>query len=587
MDKVAVNGTIVRVIDNGGHSGGRPWRALVQNSITGNTTHISLSRSPDLEAGDSISFTGELRSGFIPFRVDGKRIDIPPQVILSDDNAYGRMELLKSNRLVHFSASDNSPVLSNLHTGGDNRVSVVRRSGKGSDPAVNWIVERYSQKEVADYRGPVIILDPAMCSGIKRSDDHKSELPFVVTAAVDYIKQSALAGRAGANTAFDMNDAMQRRWGVIIPRSMVHDPLSEWRGFVGVNYNLFPSRLLSPSSAFRITLAHEMAHVVQSRYGITSDMAECFADSAALMMFVIDGGEPEEARLYAHQRAAGIFQIPGIYTTGQACHAAITEALRMRARAFPEFPSSHCILEAAARITRRNLPPSAEDMEKALNQLPSRNVRDAIGGRMFEEWLKSLHEPLRTAFITGREGLLMCSLAAGTSKAAVSVLVSGWNDIAAHLENSGLGVLHDKLQRTLLESCERIMSYGGTPEAMSVLKTVASYRIPCPEKMSEVVLSDGTVVPGSPDSMTSLWETSVSERTDILRNSMREAAMSEEAAIRMCDAAMSLLLDADDRDSLPDDVFFDAQWAWAASLPENRYMLDSRNETDKRQWAGV
>ena len=576
-ERAAVDGTVVRVLDSGCRETGRPWRALVQDRAVDNIIHITLDRASDLREGDSIAFDGRVVCPFSAVRVGKLNLDMPRQITMDEADAKARLSFLRSARTLEVSTSDGGPALGiEREEPGQGVMQVIHRPRRGADPAVNWVVERFSERGAAERRGPVIILDPALCS----SGHAPSAMPFITLGSIKYLEVSSSTGRAGVKMLLDTpHHPRPRWWGVVMPLSLVHDPLEEWRGCVGKYSGLLPRAMQSFDTTLRLSLAHEMAHVIQHAYGVpradgASAAAECFADSASILLYLLDGGSADEARLYAHQRAASALMFPGNYSTGEACHAAIAEARKLMKNGTRV--TTHEILLSAAKISRERQPPAKDELVDAEKALPRGGSWDKVEWSGLKDWLLALPDHIRGTFELAVEGVHACALPRGHGHEAANVVMQAWDSMSHRLGQVGMQSLRVELQARLDTSCQTMLEKDTQPDDKIMALALLGHRVNSTGPDRKARIRSHVVASSEPDSMEQFWSLTPSARIEAMRTARVEASEgNEEAVIRMGEAAMSLMLDARVRLELDDEDYDEAAAAWAASLPDGRTLLAS------------
>lgn len=575
---VYVDGTVVRVLDRGCRDEGRPWRALVQDRTVDNLIHVTLDRGTNLAEGDSLSFHGRSLCCFETIQVDALALDIPQQITMDDEDAQARLSLIGADRTLKVTTSDGDVAVHMPDVANDaipGSADIIRRPRKGSDPAVNWVVKRFSERGASERRGPIIVLDPALCA----SGQIANGLPFVNAGGLEYLQRSARDGRAGVKMLLDSpSHPRPRWWGVVVPPSLIQDPLEEWRGFVGRWSGLLPRALLDFDTSLRLSLAHEMAHVVQYAYGIpmvsgSSAAAECFADAAAVLLLILDGGSAQEARLYAHQRSAGALMFPGHYSTGAACHEAISQARRLMST--QRHTTTHEALVLAARIAREYAPPAVELLDKAEAGLPRGGAWHKLGWNGFDDWLAVQTPHVATTFRLAAEGVRACAQAPGDGMRAGQVLARAWDDISERLGKVGMHELRAELQARLDLSCKSMLANANSPDNVRAGLALLGHRVSTAGRDVIRHAHRHVAVGGEPDSMEPLWSMGIAQRLDVIREKKDQAMLgNDDAMTKMGEVAMSLLLDVDTRLAMDACDREEAVTAWAASLPEGRHLLE-------------
>ena len=591
-----LDGTVFRILDRG-EEGERQWRALVMDSKRRTTVHVTLPTDPGVGAGDKLSFDATLTANLEVLHEGDIRLELPPQVTLDTSDARARLEIMSCAQTAHLTFSDGTSVtreaLASVGTA-ERPTTTVRPALGNWNTAVTWAVARFSEPEVARLRGPVVVLDPALdplTLQVLRDEANRGwPLParsrLTQAAASPGERTHVVGGDALISKFIDRDDPRKRSWGVVTPSALVENPFDSWQGFTGTQRNGFPVRLMRPETTFALCVAHEFAHSIEAAFGVPplppgfpAALSECFADAAALTLFVVDGGDVEEARLYAMARSAGAMTMPGAYSTGPSCHAAIDAAINRLEEGGPLNCAS--LLTLAAEVAKRNLPPPREDVLRALETLPgSRKESPSVRVRHpdFAARLAEMEFPVRHLLEDARRGVLNGMLPPDVTPAeAARVLVDGWARLGDYARANDLDFVLPRLRSLMREGAARLFDLGGGEASVAILLNAAVNRalptLSAEHPDDRAVLGPVVASPG-PDPSERAWMLPIGERVRLVRDALANPDLDTEALAVMGETAMAGLLDADDRAVLSHEDAATLRFAWACSLSRGHHLLD-------------
>jgi uncharacterized protein YjbI with pentapeptide repeats len=432
-----VSGTVVGVLDAGGRD--RPWRGLV--AVSGSTKGamlMSLWEPPaGVGVGDDLHVVGRRRASGTP--------GVPDEIVVETRDAEARVSAAVGNPAAALDSSGvpgtsqatilASPVVRSildvsarglLKADSAPGLVSVSRPRKSQDPAIAWAIKRFSEPDVAPLRPSVtLVVEPTAMVGQSDKAQRKGGLSrlrgiFDSLSTVErpngpMSKDDWMAIRPGYLT--------EKNWKEIVDKFLDTDsPVScgtEHGSFIlpydvtgtGASFaeGLFawppyarpiPKETIPPKERAKLTAAHEFAHSCQSRLSIpvpvgrkttaeSTNALECHADATAIMLYLLDDGDPVAAETWSRQRAVAFFGVGPTHMTGTACLEAFKEAESLWKEHGGKVPT-RAVIERAVEITRKCGLSSVDDIDKLHNRMD----------RLLPEWRRA--DPVHIALAARR-----------------------------------------------------------------------------------------------------------------------------------------------------------------------------------------
>ena len=407
----AFKATVLDVVSVGGQ--GKPWRALVQTSGEPKASYVVLNNPPCVGVGDDIHFNGvRINAG----------LDMPDQIIVDQTSAEARLALLEnSSRLVGMtlSASQGDPsqaieqrlglrtlAAAQSHglvdTTSQQGVTGVVRSRQSGDKVIQWVSNRFkdlhrpgvtliaepqallpSRPGEFKRQGLARLLDYRQSLTAKAPENQTPERRQIIHAALPAWLHDNNTGRAiddidNTRPTHRGNQAMIGGVAVnlVIPYKAMETYADQALGLSGMyEAPYMPRKGISPLARAMITSAHEMAHSYQESLGMDYSTphgihkAECYADAASLVCYVLETGDDKSARKWTALRAISALQGVDSHSTGLACSMAIKTALELRKHRTAQEVPIETILKLAVDIAGKTaiaVPQDTKDVAKAI-----------------------------------------------------------------------------------------------------------------------------------------------------------------------------------------------------------------------------
>ena len=161
-------------------------------------------------------------------------------------------------------------------------------------------------------------------------------------AAVGFMSRNTSNDPAEARAYVGSDVNPRDSFALVMPYSPEMTPAASWSGLSGLSAAWAPKEVNSTGALADLTARHETAHAAASPFARTFNDAkkksqisaghreECYADAAAILSYLQDGGDPQQTRIFARARHLSALNPTVYHCTGMACDAAIEEGLRLR-----------------------------------------------------------------------------------------------------------------------------------------------------------------------------------------------------------------------------------------------------------------